>query len=205
MWISMLLSLCLTLYTISIILYYANQLTPCLSHHTMSITLYYGNHFIYNSPYIPTLIWNFLQYSISNFGIFEIIFYLSSTWTLISFVCNGFLKSFLFKLQKMVNTWKKKLIFTCLCLFLLETHSVPLHKVFYISQTIAYFVSTWESRPPRYTACQSQALIRFFKCYFNYFCSQNNIIINIASACFLFLYFFILTRNNTCTMYGTSL
>lgn len=100
---------------------------------------------------------------------------------------------------------KKKLIFTCLCLFLLETHSVPLHKVFYISQIIAYFVSTWESRPPRYTACQSQALIRFFKCYFNYFRSQNNIIINIASLCFLFLYFFILTRNNTCTMYGTSL
>lgn len=148
MWISMLLSLCLTLYTISIILYYANQLTPCLSHHTMSITLYYGNHFIYNSPYIPTLIWNFLQYSVSNFAIFEIIFYLSSTWTLISFVCNGFLKSFLFKLQKMVNTWKKKLIFTCLCLFLLEMHSVPLHKVFYISQIIAYFVSTWESRSP---------------------------------------------------------
>lgn len=101
----------------------------------------------------------------------------------------------------MVNTWKKKLIFTCLCLFLLETHSVPLHKVFYISQIIAYFVSTWESRSPRYTACQSQALIRFFKCYFNYLPSQNNIIINIASACFLFLYFFILTRNNTCTMY----
>lgn len=130
MWISMLLSLCLTLYTISIILYYANQLTPCLSHHTMSITLYYGNHFIYNSHYIPTLIWNFLQYSVSNFAIFEIIFYLSSTWTLISFVCNGFLKSFLFKLQKMVNTWKKKLIFTCLCLFLLETHSFLYTKYF---------------------------------------------------------------------------
>lgn len=118
-------------------LHHVYPIILCQSPYTMVITLY-----------TPTLIWNFLQYSVSNFAIFEIIFYLSSTWTLISFVCNGFLKSFLFKLQKMVNTWKKKLIFTCLCLFLLETHSVPLHKVFYISQIIAYFVSTWESRSP---------------------------------------------------------
>lgn len=94
-------------------LHYINHPILCQPTYTMSIpsymsiTLYYGNHFIYNSHYIPTLIWNFLQYSVSNFAIFEIIFYLSSTWTLISFVCNGFLKSFLFKLQKMVNTWKK--------------------------------------------------------------------------------------------------
>lgn len=125
MWISMLLSLCLTLYTISIILYYANQPTPCLSHHTMSITLYDGNHFIYNSHYIPTLIWNFLQYSVSNFAIFEIMFYLSSTWTLISFVCNGFLKSFLFKLQKMVNTWKKNwFLRVCVSFFWRRTQSL---------------------------------------------------------------------------------
>lgn len=106
-------------------LHYINHPILCQPTYTMSITLYYGNHFIYNSHYIPMLIWNFLQYSVSNFGIFEIIFYLSSTWTLISFVCNGFLKSFLFKLQKMVNTWKKNwFLRVCVSFFWRRTQSL---------------------------------------------------------------------------------
>lgn len=95
-------------------LHHVYPIILCQSPYTMVITLY-----------TPTLIWNFLQYSVSNFAIFEIIFYLSSTWTLISFVCNGFLKSFLFKLQKMVNTWKKKLIFSvCVSFFWRRTQSL---------------------------------------------------------------------------------
>lgn len=79
-------------------LHHVYPIILCQSPYTMVITLY-TTVTIYQRQ-----IGIFLQYSVSNFAIFEIIFYLSSTWTLISFVCNGFLKSFLFKLQKMVNT-----------------------------------------------------------------------------------------------------
>lgn len=102
-------------------LHHVYPIILCQSPYTMVITLY-----------TTVTIWNFLQYSVSNFAIFEIIFYLSSTWTLISFVCNGFLKSFLFKLQKMVNTWKKNW-FLCVCVSFFWRHTQSLYTKYFTS------------------------------------------------------------------------
>lgn len=172
--ISMLLSLWQAFYTISIILYYANQPTLCQFLHTMSIILYYVNHFIYYSHYIPTFIWHFLQLYI--LAIFVIIF-IFQTETHINFVCNCFLKTFLFKSQKNEEHKKKLAKFaTCRKNWYLRFGSPsfgdtlsPSTQCIYISQIISYFVSTMESKSLRYTSCHLQALIRFSKFFLFYF------------------------------------